>query len=1078
MKMKEEIVSALQKPQKASFRVTFEIFASTDRRAVAKWPRKLDHYVTEPAMNWIYKRGTITLEEAETAKARAIERERSNIDVISEEIINRVAKHTERYNKIKEYFLQKTQELGLINPLVFFDDKALRIDIGYGRKQFEALFPDFLEYRGIFDTVILGKVRFSGPSPSKYFNTEYSNEDYKEYLENENQKLLIKPLEPRAPKKKITIGVTTGLKETELIQRVLHSHQGITIGEAHTMHSPKQFLVDNMTWFKMQGVTTLYMEHLLQDPHQILLDEYLRSPRGTPIPLILERYLNLLDTEHGLSGTATFTQVVKSAKENGIRIIAIDTEATYGLALRETLGDLGDDSASKMRYKAMNQAMVERYEENNDGGKFIAFVGNAHVSTMKGIPGLSDVLDCPNVVIADLDEATEETIAQNVEYHGVRCDVLYHRHSTAKKSLTAPSLERLEGAPITLAPTEATTITSKRDASATSATTKAEADRQAQLALLSTQLTELHEFVNKPEFNDIPFFTQLRALLPEADFGVYGSVRPKSFQILMFNKVKDLLKEASKDSATNALIENNPILVKTLALAPLPKEPEKVIHKKPVNWPKKISECIASTKSDGLIALNEALASLTIPTSPDFEKLKKSVSYFTGFGTIPKMHIIAQREYTYVLTLLKKLASEHPEILLSPIVTNILSVSPILGAKDILFNNIDAAKGFLAKEPKNEEEAFLYGLVAHHYRKITDVKHLINPIILFTASLQNAELATLILGSTLPSVFSPETANQNLMRIYQEHSNNPKFKERFSAPYQGPTSLPAILSFAKGAQRTEFEEIIRTDKNLTEIFNSQGPSPEQIIAISQAKVSLVAPIEPSSGVAEDRSTKDVERSDPSITRQVPQQEPIPDPPAGASAVSGASKITSHPASEVEREARIRVTPAALAESSAPAAPPPIAKNIIIKEIEALKNNIRKSENERKTTWYAKEKIAHLDAIAGWLKDNDKTNLPQILGMIRDVCATHRHHVLLGGWGPTHSSIEFDNWFQNTFQKQFPSINLPTERSKPEDLKDVKATLDKGKTHYDAVRSLKEKNSEMKGATQELKDNPTPSPKLK
>jgi hypothetical protein len=159
-----------------------------------------------------------------------------------------------------------------------------------------------------------------------------------------------------------------------------------------------------------------------------------------------------MDKERCLSGRATFTAVVKAAKEQGIRIVAIDSEASYRIGVTNTVRDLNDDRRLKKRCEAMNMAMLERYKQYKDGGKYVVFVGSAHVSTCERVPGVSDLLGCPNMVISDLKkDESQEIIEQNIQYKygtvnkAIHFDILYHRDPKTKivADLAAVSVDEL-----------------------------------------------------------------------------------------------------------------------------------------------------------------------------------------------------------------------------------------------------------------------------------------------------------------------------------------------------------------------------------------------------------------------------------------------------------------------------------------------------------------------------------------------------------------------------------------------------------------------------------------------------------
>ncbi|KTD51866.1 hypothetical protein Lqui_0710 [Legionella quinlivanii] len=448
MKNTSEMINALQNPQKAPFRVAFEIFASTDREKIAKWPKELAEYLKIPDIQFHRQdvSDAINAEDAKAAKATAIAYYQSrSLDEPASRLLSGLEKHTARYNRVKEYFKQKISELNLSNPLIFFDDQALRVDIGYGPKEISALFPDFFNHGGVFDKTILGGVSYFGKSPLNYFLEDYIEDDYQIFLNAEKERLLSTaaiefPPQPLATKRKVSIEDTRDFNEAEFITKCFDSNEGLIVGEVHEHKSPKQFLVDNMALFKSQGVNTIYMEHLLQERHQALLDAYLHSEHDADMPRDLELYLNYLDKERNLSGGATFKAVVQAAKKHQIRIVAIDSEASYRLAVTYSLGDLEHTNAIKERFSAMNMGMLERYREFNEGGKYIALIGSGHVATCLDVPGVSNLLNCPNILVNDLNDDLEEYIEQDI-LHGeapatAAFDVLYHRHQNSKQ-LTA-----------------------------------------------------------------------------------------------------------------------------------------------------------------------------------------------------------------------------------------------------------------------------------------------------------------------------------------------------------------------------------------------------------------------------------------------------------------------------------------------------------------------------------------------------------------------------------------------------------------------------------------------------------------
>jgi len=413
----EEFIAALKKQAQAPFHVAYEIFSDDLHKFFAELYQDIEDakHLSE-----------FSDEEAERAKqADRIDffTEQANL-YVTEGKVSRNIVNVKCYQRLKEYFVQETKKLGLNNPLIFFDDEAQLVKIGYGPREFKVFFPSFEALRGV--------------SPSD-LEREYKKffEDEKIQIIKEADEEFKKPL----PKRKTVVSIAGS--ESELIEETLRHNKGMIVGEVHRDKSPKQFLIDNMPLFKSQGVNKIFMEHLLQECHQELLKAYLKSPMGTPMPRRLELYLKHLDESNKLEEPATYSSVVRAAKVNGIHIVAIESEAIYAI---DDLEEIFGSNFMKMqqleidRNKAMNMAMVELVNENDDGNKYVAFIGNAHVSTYRGVPGVSDLLGSPNIVVHDVeDKQPNEKIEQNVSFSvgdiSIHFDILYHRNPATKHLL-------------------------------------------------------------------------------------------------------------------------------------------------------------------------------------------------------------------------------------------------------------------------------------------------------------------------------------------------------------------------------------------------------------------------------------------------------------------------------------------------------------------------------------------------------------------------------------------------------------------------------------------------------------------
>lgn len=194
-----------------------------------------------------------------------------------------------------------------------------------------------------------------------------------------------------------------------VMRELLSRSPGIVIGEAHHTVASKRELIKNMAEMKAAGVTTLFMEHLCEDCHGKALNDYLRAPRGTAMPARLSAYLDLQDNGQSVPGTKpskyNFKEVIRAAKEAGIHVIPVDTAETYAASGRE------DNS----RIKLMNYYAAEKIRLSEPQGKWLAFVGSAHATDYRGVPGLAELTGTRSLIIDDAGAHSRPDIAVNVK---------------------------------------------------------------------------------------------------------------------------------------------------------------------------------------------------------------------------------------------------------------------------------------------------------------------------------------------------------------------------------------------------------------------------------------------------------------------------------------------------------------------------------------------------------------------------------------------------------------------------------------------------------------------------------------
>lgn len=186
----------------------------------------------------------------------------------------------------------------------------------------------------------------------------------------------------------------------------------ICFGEAHYDSFSKKFIIENMGLFKERGYGTIYMEHLLPE-HQTLLNQYCLGTISE-MPEDLKTYLNNLDRgwmmiDHSEPGSLTeqqknynFTKIVESAARHRIKITALERSHTDYRGVTS-----GTSRRISLNHNAAEIFRVDNRDNRTD--KVIFFVGNTHVNTLEGIPGICQVIpNCQDVLLLDSEEESEE----------------------------------------------------------------------------------------------------------------------------------------------------------------------------------------------------------------------------------------------------------------------------------------------------------------------------------------------------------------------------------------------------------------------------------------------------------------------------------------------------------------------------------------------------------------------------------------------------------------------------------------------------------------------------------------------
>ncbi len=303
--------------------------------------------------------------------------------------------------------------VGMDEVPVSIDDAAMEIRIGVSFMELDAVLPEFfrnhiVDRRGklsrIHNLDVYGDGTFSAIGGAFGSRSAALGREAKAYLQSARP--LPRPPVDFDPRAGVPAMLGTALKSG-----------GIVVGEVHEDPSGKQLLIENMPHLAKNGVKTLFLEHLIAPTQQRHLDAYFEGNASAPMPKALERSLAYMDTRRGLEAPHTFTGLVRAAKASGIRVVAFDTEASYGIPSRPT-GGATTDRCTAMNYLA--KQAIDRVE-----GKWVAFVGSAHANTHEGVPGLSELTGACSVITEAVSSPEQATIRTDVaDYRGLAPDVV------------------------------------------------------------------------------------------------------------------------------------------------------------------------------------------------------------------------------------------------------------------------------------------------------------------------------------------------------------------------------------------------------------------------------------------------------------------------------------------------------------------------------------------------------------------------------------------------------------------------------------------------------------------------------
>jgi len=165
------------------------------------------------------------------------------------------------------------------------------------------------------------------------------------------------------------------VRPSELLDTALDAADGLVFGESHKQAASFQVLYDNVDTFKQKGVKKLYMEATFYDAQMKLVDDGI----GFLGDGITQRF-------------PSFNQLVKKFTDNGIEIVPLDHPyLTRHKDEREVFKQINREEQHVPRLNEFNYYAAQTIRQNSAGEKWIALMGNAHMNTSQGVPGVAEL---------------------------------------------------------------------------------------------------------------------------------------------------------------------------------------------------------------------------------------------------------------------------------------------------------------------------------------------------------------------------------------------------------------------------------------------------------------------------------------------------------------------------------------------------------------------------------------------------------------------------------------------------------------------------------------------------------------
>ncbi|PVZ15607.1 MULTISPECIES: membrane-targeted effector domain-containing toxin [unclassified Pseudomonas] len=202
------------------------------------------------------------------------------------------------------------------------------------------------------------------------------------------------------PPRPSVVAPAAGPSGQALVEIAAH-HRGVVIAETLNSPASKKLLIDSMPALAEQGVTVLYLEHLLADIHAAKLQKYKAlGARARSGSRTLKHFYAF--AHHGLlapkGSGLDYYHLIKAAHRHGIEVRALNTSVSYDFGLAPAAE--GAASATRMRGFIANRIIGSACQAAPEE-RWIALLEHRLALAHDGVPGVAQVQGVVSVRVED-----------------------------------------------------------------------------------------------------------------------------------------------------------------------------------------------------------------------------------------------------------------------------------------------------------------------------------------------------------------------------------------------------------------------------------------------------------------------------------------------------------------------------------------------------------------------------------------------------------------------------------------------------------------------------------------------------